>query len=85
LEKPDGIYWWANGFWPGMLWQMYHVANILAGRYNPAGKFIRAWNGDRTGWIIIDCLMNIPILYWASKEIEDPASKWSVWNMPTPR
>jgi unsaturated chondroitin disaccharide hydrolase len=130
LDTPDGIYWWTNGFWPGLLWQMYHAtkkedfrknaeaveerldealegweglhhdvgfmwlhsavanyrltgnresrrrglhaANLLAGRYNPAGKFIRAWNADRTGWIIIDCLMNIPLLYWASKELEDP-------------
>ncbi|MDT0123134.1 hypothetical protein Q9R46_10820 [Paenibacillus sp. RRE4] len=21
----DGISWWTNGFWGGMLWQMYHV------------------------------------------------------------
>jgi unsaturated chondroitin disaccharide hydrolase len=127
----DGIYWWTNGFWPGLLWQMYHAsgddqylksagavekrldealegfeglhhdvgfmwlhtavanyrltssadsrrralhaANILAGRYNPSGKFIRAWNGkDRAGWIIIDTLMNLPLLYWASKETSDP-------------
>ncbi|MCL2042666.1 MAG: glycoside hydrolase family 88 protein [Treponema sp.] len=130
LEKSDGIFWWTNGFWPGMLWQMYnatkdelyrktaeaveirldaalesfeglhhdvgfmwlhtsvanyrltgnkdsrrralHAANILAGRYNPAGKYIIAWNGDRPGWIIIDCLMNIPLLYWATREINDP-------------
>ena len=50
-----------------------HAANILAGRYNPAGKFIRAWNGEgRAGWIIIDTLMNLPLLYWASKETGDP-------------
>jgi unsaturated chondroitin disaccharide hydrolase len=142
LDTPEGIYWWTNGFWPGMLWQMYHAAgsalyreraeavekrfdealegfeglhhdvgfmwlhtaaanyrllgsadsrrralhaaNILAGRYNPVGKFIRAWNpptkpGDsagnednRAGWIIIDTLMNLPLLYWASKETGDP-------------
>ena len=53
-----------------------HAANILAGRYNPKGHFIRAWNGDRTGWIIVDCMMNIPILYWASKEIDDPRFKY---------
>jgi unsaturated chondroitin disaccharide hydrolase len=52
-----------------------HAANILAGRYNPAGRFIRAWNGDCTGWIIIDCLMNIPLLYWASEETADPRYK----------
>lgn len=128
------IYWWTNGFWSGMLWQMYHAtgdstyqeaaqqveermdkalygfegldhdtgflwlhtavanyrltgnkesrtrglhaANILAGRYNPAGKFIRAWNSDattnRAGWMIVDCLMNLPLLYWASEETQDP-------------
>jgi unsaturated chondroitin disaccharide hydrolase len=52
--------------------QGLHAANLLAGRYNPAGKFVRAWNGDRTGWFIIDCMMNIPLLYWASKEMDDP-------------
>ena len=129
LDSPDGIYWWTNGFWPGMLWQMYnatgedcyrttaegverrldealagyeglhhdvgfmwlhsavanyrltgsrearrrglHAANLLAGRYNPAG-FIRAWNDDCTGWIIVDCMMNIPLLYWAGGELNDP-------------
>ena len=24
-EGPFGITNWTNGFWPGMLWQMYHV------------------------------------------------------------
>lgn len=123
------IYWWTNGFWPGMLWQMYqatgeeayrqaaekveekldralegyeglhhdvgfmwlhsavanyrltgnprsrtrglHAANLLAGRYNPRGRFIRAWNDDCTGWIIVDCLMNLPLLYWAGSETND--------------
>jgi unsaturated chondroitin disaccharide hydrolase len=49
-----------------------HAANLLAGRYNPAGKFIRAWNEDRRGWIIIDTMMNLPLLYWASRETGDP-------------
>jgi unsaturated chondroitin disaccharide hydrolase len=124
------IYWWTNGFWPGMLWQMYyttgqekyrvsaegvearldkalegytglhhdvgfmwlhtavanyrltgnekskvrglHAANLLAGRYNPRGKFIRAWNDDCTGWMIVDCMMNIPLLYWAGETLCDP-------------
>ena len=130
LDTPGGIFWWTNGFWVGLLWQMYnatkdeafrksaeatgkrfdqaledfeglhhdlgfmwlhtavadyrltgnknsrkqglHAANLLSGRYNPEGKFIRAWNGDRTGWIIIDTMMNLPLLYWASQEINDP-------------
>ena len=49
-----------------------HAASLLAGRYNPRGSFIRAWNGDCTGWIIVDCMMNLPLLYWASREINDP-------------
>jgi unsaturated chondroitin disaccharide hydrolase len=129
IDTSEGINWWTNGFWPGILWQMYHAtggeayrqaasgvekrldqalnayeglhhdvgfmwlhsavanyrltgnkdsrrrglhaANILAGRFNLAGKFIRAWNGDKTGWMIVDCMMNIPLLYWASEEIGD--------------
>ena len=128
--RKDDISWWTNGFWAGILWQMYratgkkmyetearktenwldealedyvglhhdagfmwlpsavanyratkdkkalvrglHAAGILAGRYNPAGRFIRAWNEDKTGWIIIDCMMNLPLLYWASEETKDP-------------
>ncbi|NMO94974.1 glycoside hydrolase family 88 protein [Paenibacillus lemnae] len=130
----DGINWWTNGFWGGMLWLMYHetgnekykeiaqiseakmdqcfdefyglhhdvgfmwqptsvtnykltgnpvsrkralhAANLLAGRFNLAGGFIRAWNdleeGDTRGWAIIDCMLNLPILYWATEETGDP-------------
>lgn len=61
-----------------------HAANILAGRFNPAGNYIRAWNDgigkengptSNVGWCIIDCLMNLPLLYWASKETGDPRFK----------
>lgn len=129
------IFWWTNGFWAGMMWQMYHAtgqkcykhaaeenekkldqalqefwglhhdvgfmwlhtavadyrltgnkdslnrglhaANILAGRYNMNGHFIRAWNPecdpslDTRGIAIIDCMMNIPLLYWASEVTGD--------------
>ena len=51
------------------------AAMTLASRYNVDGNFIRAWNGewnsDVCGWTIIDCMMNLPLLYWASREIED--------------
>ncbi len=47
------------------------AANLLAARFNPLG-FIRAWNGGRAGWAIIDCMMNIPLLYWASAYTGDP-------------
>ena len=134
----DGLAWWTNGFWAGLLWQAYkdtgdvayadiarvsekkldaafesylglhhdvgfmwlpsavadyrltgdadarrrglHAANLLAGRFNPAG-FIRAWNDipgstdDTRGWVIIDSMFNIPLLYWASEETKDPRFK----------
>ncbi len=47
------------------------AANLLAGRYNPNG-FIRAWNDDKAGWAIIDCMMNLSLLYWASEQTGDP-------------
>ena len=129
-----GKSWWTNGFWGGLLWQLYKAtgkesyaqiaraseekldecflqyegihhdvgfmwmptavadyrltgekkgkirgllaAQLLAGRFNPAGGFIRAWNDipgeDTRGWAIIDCMMNISLLYWASEETGDP-------------
>lgn len=136
FHKDDGINWWCNGFWGGMMWLMFHetkeeryaeiaqntekkldrcfemysglhhdvgfmflptavadykitgseearkrgmhAANLLAGRFNPIGKYIRAWNDlnnekeDTRGWAIIDCMFNIPLLYWASEESKDP-------------
>jgi unsaturated chondroitin disaccharide hydrolase len=54
------------------------AAQLLAGRFNSDGNFIRAWNDNPAlgratkGWAIIDCLMNISLLYWASKELDDP-------------
>lgn len=122
--------WWTNGFWSGMMWQMYHAtgkeiykqiaqaneerldqafdiytglhhdvgfmwlhtavanfrltenerskarglhaAHLLAGRYNPRGQFIRSWNRDRSGWVIVDSMLNIPLLYWAKETLGDP-------------
>lgn len=51
------------------------AADALAARYNPNG-FIRAWNGaGKEGWAIVDCMMNLPLLYWASRETGDPRYK----------
>lgn len=51
------------------------AAYILAGRFNPAGNFIRAWENTEeqtSGYAIIDCMMNLPLLYWASEYTGDP-------------
>jgi unsaturated chondroitin disaccharide hydrolase len=49
------------------------AANFLAGRFNLAGRFIRAWNREeRIGWSIIDTCMNLPLLFWATEETNDP-------------
>ena len=52
------------------------AASVLASRYNIQGGFIRAWNKsgmceDVSGCAIIDSMMNIPILHWASKVTGD--------------
>lgn len=122
----DAINWWTNGFWAGIMWQMYHAAGeekyrteaarveerlekafanydlldhdvgfmwlhtsvarfrltgeaqarerglraaeVLASRFCPTGGYIRAWNPPKNSGMIIDCLMNLPLLYWAEKE-----------------
>ncbi|KKI89317.1 glycosyl hydrolase [Bacillus sp. SA1-12] len=53
------------------------VANLLMGRFNVSGNYIRAWNPwhedeDNSGWAIIDCLMNLPLLFWATEVTGDP-------------
>lgn len=127
-----GLDWWTNGFYSGILWQLYHLtkedyyreqaeiqenrlvdalyqfkdihhdvgflflhtavanyrltgneqsfrtglhaANLLSGRFNPKGNFIVAWNNE-PGYIIIDSMMNLPLLYWASDVTDDPRFK----------
>lgn len=57
-----------------------YAADLLASRYNSEGRFIRSWNGDQTGWVIIDSLMNIPLLYWSSEEHNDPRYRYIAEN-----
>jgi unsaturated chondroitin disaccharide hydrolase len=59
------------------------AAAALYQRFNPVGNYIRAWgrldepegqllDGRRTdNMAIIDCLMNLPLLFWASLETGD--------------
>ena len=52
------------------------AAATLFSRYNIDGDYIRAWNPIGTeGYSIIDCLMNLSLLYWASEEIGDERFK----------
>ena len=54
-----------------------HAAAILAARYNVNGQYIGAWQGERTcNWVIIDCMMNIPLLYWAFEQTKNPSFKY---------
>jgi unsaturated chondroitin disaccharide hydrolase len=52
------------------------AAALLMGRYFEKAGVIQAW-GDlndpaQRGRIIIDCAMNLPLLFWASEETGDP-------------
>jgi unsaturated chondroitin disaccharide hydrolase len=53
------------------------AAEVLAGRFIPEGGYLRAWgrmdefNTDHAGLAIIDCMMNLPLLHWASQETGD--------------
>ena len=50
-------------------------AQALLGRFRPVGGFIQAWDDeagrDERGRFIIDCMMNLPLLYWAGRETGD--------------
>ena len=55
------------------------AAGHLMSRYNLKGEFIRAWEQwrdfDVRGWAIIDCMMNLPLLYRASEITGDDRFK----------
>lgn len=54
------------------------AANYLSGRYHAKGEFIKAWGNRGNSYYnaIIDCMMNLPLLYWASEETDDPRYKF---------
>jgi len=48
------------------------AADMLARRFNDKGNFIRAWgilgSTSKAGWMIIDTMMNLELLFWAAGE-----------------
>ena len=51
------------------------AADTLAGRYRPAYQAIESWGGNQ---VIIDNMMNLELLFWASENTTDPvaAQQW---------
>jgi unsaturated chondroitin disaccharide hydrolase len=53
-----------------------NAARALVQRYNEKGRFIRAWGALDTdtnrGRAIVDTLMNLDLLYWATRETGEP-------------
>lgn len=50
------------------------AAYLLSKRYHKSGKFIQAWgdpNSRDNYRLIIDCMLNIPLLYWVADETKD--------------
>lgn len=50
------------------------AADQLISRFQPVGEFIQAWgpmNQPENYRFIIDCLLNLPLLYWATEETKD--------------
>lgn len=59
------------------------AADHLMTRYSEKGKFIQAWGdvGDPASYrLIIDCLLNIPLLYWATEQTGDPKYAEAAYN-----
>ncbi len=51
------------------------AADVLLGRFRPKGNYIQAWGpvGEdrRGGQMIMDTMMNLPLLFWASQHTGD--------------
>ena len=46
-DDADGICWWTNGFWAGMLWQAYHATMMTATPRLPALRSARSTSAFR--------------------------------------
>jgi unsaturated chondroitin disaccharide hydrolase len=54
------------------------AARTLAARFHPCGHFLQAWGpvgvqDERAGRSIIDTMMNLDLLFWASRHSGDPS------------
>jgi unsaturated chondroitin disaccharide hydrolase len=51
------------------------AASALAKQFNPSAGFIPGWGffgkQDWSGWVLVDTLMNLPLLVWASNQADD--------------
>ena len=51
------------------------AARLLLARYDPVARVIQAWGDmsdpDQRGRMIIDCNLNLPLLWWAAGELGD--------------
>lgn len=59
------------------------AAEHLTTRYRVPGDFIQAWgnvNDPKDNRLIIDCLLNIPLLYWASEVTGDKKYDEMAWK-----
>ena len=59
------------------------AADNLISRYKENGKFIQAWgnvNDPKDNRLIIDCLLNIPLLYWTTIVTGDKKYDEMAWN-----
>lgn len=53
---------------------LMEAASSLISRYKPNAKIIRSWDHNRDKWqcpVIIDNMMNLELLFWASRESGD--------------
>ncbi len=56
--------------------RLFFAASTLMGRFITGGGFFKAWNVEEAyNWTIIDCLMNLPLLYFASRDLGDDRYK----------
>ncbi|MBB3111532.1 unsaturated chondroitin disaccharide hydrolase [Paenibacillus phyllosphaerae] len=75
LYMPSAAAWWMLEEAEEAKRLGLEASEILLGRWRPAGGYIQAWgpahDPQNGGRIIIDCLLNLPLLYWAYEQTGD--------------